>query len=69
VESQQDDARRAEARHPELSPEARDQVRRRTTLELALANTEAELQVACRPAHREMLRQKVAALKTALGTP
>jgi hypothetical protein len=35
---------------------------------LALASTQADLAVACRPAHREMLVRKLDALKAELGT-
>ena len=52
----------------ELSAEERTQLQRRVMLELALAQTQAELQAACRPAHRDMLRLKLDALKAELGT-
>jgi hypothetical protein len=68
VESQQDDARSATAPRREFSPEERDRVQRRAMLELALASTQADLAVACRPAHREMLLRKLEALKAELGT-
>lgn len=68
VESQQEDAQSEKPMRRDLSPEERDTVQRRATLELALAGAEAELLAACRPAHREMLRLKLDALKAELGT-
>ncbi len=68
IESQQDDARSEKPMRRDLSPEERDRAQRRTTLELALAGAQAELLVARRPAHRDMLRLKMEALKAALGT-
>lgn len=68
VESQQADAQLAQQLRPALSAEERDRLHRRTTLELAMAQTQSELQAACRPAHREMLRLKLDALKAELGT-
>ena len=38
------------------------------TLELALAHTQAELGAACRAAHREMLQQRLAAIRDALAS-
>ena len=69
VESQQDDAKaqRQEAR-PELTADERARLERRRTLELVLARTQAELQVACHAAHRDMLRLKLEALQAELGT-
>ena len=68
VESQQDDARTAEKRRPDLTPDERRQAERRALLELAVTQAQTELQAACRPAHREMLRLKLEALKAELGT-
>jgi hypothetical protein len=68
IESQQDDARAAQTPRPELSAEEKLRVQRRQTLELALTQTHAELQAACQPAYREMLRLKIDALKAELGT-
>jgi hypothetical protein len=68
VESQQDDARADEKRRPALTPEQREQAERRGLLELAMAQAQAELQAAFRPAHRNMLRLKLEALKAELGT-
>lgn len=52
----------------DLSPAERDRAQRRAMLELALAGAQAELKAACRPAHRDMLRLKLEALKAELGT-
>jgi hypothetical protein len=68
IESQQDDAQSRKAIKPALSAEDRDRAQRRQTLELALARTQAELQAACHPAHRDMLRLKLDTLKAELGT-
>lgn len=68
VESQQDDARSEKPMRRDLLPEERDRAQRRATLELALAGAQAELRAASRPAHRDMLRLKLEALKAALGT-
>jgi hypothetical protein len=68
VESQQDDARGATVTRRDWSPEERERAQRRAMLELALASTQADLAVACRPAHREMLLRKLEALKAELGT-
>lgn len=67
VESQQADAQADRQVRPALSADERARVDRRNTLELALAQTQAEIQAACRPAHREMLQLKLEALKAALG--
>jgi len=68
IESQQEDARSESLPRRELSAAERVRVQRRVMLELALTQTQAELQAACRSAHREMLRLKLDALKAELGT-
>lgn len=68
IESQQEDARDRSVPRPEMTPEARARAERRRTLELALARTQAELQAACHPAHRDMLRLKIEALQAELLT-
>lgn len=68
VESQQESATSRPAPRPELTADQRDKAQRRATLELAITNTQAELQAACRAAHRDMLRLKLEALKAELGT-
>jgi hypothetical protein len=67
VESQQDAAQTPTQVRPPLTPEERVRAQRRATLELAIASTQSELQAACRPAHRDMLRLKLEALKAELG--
>ena len=68
IESQQEDARSKILPRRELSAEERVSVQRRAMLELALTQTLAEFRAASRPAHREMLRLKLDALKAELGT-
>jgi hypothetical protein len=71
VESQQDDAlarRRLVA--VQSGPATREEqaaLDRRRSLELARARAEADLQAATRPAHREMLRQAIAAIDARLA--
>ena len=67
VESQQDDADRARQLAPALSDEEKARLQQRRTLELALAQTQAELGAACRAAHRDMLQQQLAAIREALA--
>jgi hypothetical protein len=67
VESQQDEAMRApRPRKPALSAAEQADLDRRRSLELALTETQAQLGAACRPAHRDMLHQKLAAIRSAL---
>jgi hypothetical protein len=66
IESQQDDARAAAPKKPALTPEERARVERRTSLQLALARTQAELQAASQPAYRDMLRLKLESLQQQL---
>jgi hypothetical protein len=68
IESQQVDAQAQKPMRRDLSPDERDRAQRRATLELAVAGAQAELQLAFRPAHQEMLRLKLDALKAELGT-
>ena len=68
VESQQEDTRAEKQARRDLSVEERTRVQRRVMLELALTQAQAELVAACRPAHRDMLRLKLDALKAELGT-
>ncbi len=67
IESQQEDARRQTRSRRPLTAAEREQLAKRTGLELALAGTQAELQAACRPAHREMLRLRFEAIRTQLS--
>lgn len=66
IESQQDDAGRKPRAGPELTPEQRERATERTGLELALAQTQAEMTAACRPAHREMLKLRLDAIRARL---
>lgn len=66
IESQQDDAGRKAAGKPALTPEERARMQHRAGLELALADTQAQLVAACRPAHREMLQLRLAAIEAQL---
>ncbi|MFA5908498.1 MAG: hypothetical protein WC815_06965 [Vicinamibacterales bacterium] len=66
IESQQDEADRKPPAKPELTPEQAAANQHRTGLELALAQTQAELGAACRPAHREMLKLRLEAIKAQL---
>jgi hypothetical protein len=67
IESQQEDAQAAKARKPALTPEQRVRAERRTTLRLALSRAQAELQAACQPAYRDMLRLKLQTLQQQLA--
>jgi hypothetical protein len=72
IESQQDDAERKTAAKPALTEAEKAQAQHRAGLQLALAQTQAEIGAACRPAHREMLRLRLAAIEAqleTLGTP
>jgi hypothetical protein len=66
VEAQQDDAGRGRPTGPALSPEELARRTRRETLGLALADAQAKLAMACRPAHREMVRRQIASIEAAL---
>jgi len=63
IESQQDEAERKKAFRPARTPEDQAREGHRTSLELALAQTQAELGAACRPAHREMLKLRLDAIR------
>jgi hypothetical protein len=66
VESQQADAAQPKRDSPALSAAERDRLQHRRSLELALAQTQAELIAACRAAHRDMLQQRLNAIRQAL---
>jgi hypothetical protein len=68
VESQQHDATHKAAMGPELTTEQRETASRKAGLELVLAQTQAEIGAACRPAHREMLRMRLEAIRTQLDS-
>ena len=63
VEAQQEEARRRKTLQPELSTEEQQRAARRVGLELALTRTQAEMNAACRPAHREMLKLRLEAIR------
>ncbi len=66
IESQQDDAGRKPPPGPELTAEQRERAAEKAGLELALAQTQSEINAACRPAHREMLRLRLDAIRVRL---
>lgn len=63
VESQQEEAQRAKPTRPALTPDEQSRLARIAGLELALAQTQAEIKAACKPAHREMLRMRLDAIR------
>lgn len=63
VESQQEEAQRSKTLRPALSVEDRARETRKAGLELALAQTQAEMSAACRPAHRDMLKLRLDAIQ------
>lgn len=63
VESQQEEAQRGKTLRPAMSTEEQEREARRTGLELALAQTQAEIAAACRPAHRDMLKLRLDAIR------
>jgi hypothetical protein len=67
IESQQEDAQATRTKRRELTPDERARAERRTSLQLALVRTQAELQAACQPAYRDMLRLKLDALRAELA--
>ena len=69
VESQQADAAQKKAAPgPELTAEERERAVQKAGLEMALAQTQAEMTAACRPAHREMLKLRMEAIRAQLDT-
>ena len=67
VESQQADWGSVAATGPKASPQELERRHKATSTVLALADTTAQLQAACRPLHRDMLRQRKAALEDILA--
>jgi hypothetical protein len=69
VEQQQEESGRSRGRRPArvLTPEEQDRQQAREQLRLALARTETELRAACRPAHRDMLRLRLEAIRSELA--
>lgn len=67
IESQQADRAAARPAGPTPSPEALERRQRADSVALALADATAQLQAACRPAHRDAIRQRVTALEALLA--
>ena len=63
VESQQEESQRTKTLRPAMTAEEKEREARRQGLELALAQTQAELGAACQPAHREMLKLRLDAIR------
>ena len=64
VESQQEEAQRPKTLKPVLSADELARQSRKAGLELALAQTQAEMAASCQPAHREMLKLKLEAIQS-----
>ncbi len=67
VEDQQAEARRPVSTAPPLTETERARRQEADGLRLALADATAQLQAACRAVHRDMLRQRIAALEARLA--
>ena len=67
VEFQQAEAERPAAAHRVLTPEERDALARRGTIELALARAKADLAAARNDTHRQMLSEAIKALEEQLA--
>jgi hypothetical protein len=67
VESQQADREASRQTGPAPSADEIARRQRADTVALALADASAQLQAACRPAQREALQQRVAALRALLA--
>jgi hypothetical protein len=63
VESQQEESQRRKTLRPAMTAEEKERETRRAGLELALAQTQAEMGSACRPAHRDMLKLRLDAIR------
>jgi hypothetical protein len=68
VEFQQAEAERAKRPRRTLTPEERDELERRHTIELSLAHTRRELDAARQPAHRRMLQHAIESLEARLSS-
>jgi hypothetical protein len=66
VEFQQEEASRTKRALPASTPAEREARARRDLLALALSEARAELERATRPAHRQMLQQKIEAVEQQL---
>ncbi len=67
IESQQQDREARPAPGPARTPAEQERHERAESVALALADTAAQLQAACRPAQRDMLRQRIEALEGLLA--
>lgn len=67
MEAQQADAARPATTAPPMSEAERQRRQQAEGLTLALADLTAQLQAACRPVHRDMLRQRIAAVEASLA--
>ena len=72
-ESKDVEYQQAESQHPRptavpVTPEQRDAMERRRTLELSLARAEADLRIATASSHRRMLEQAIEALRQRLAS-
>jgi hypothetical protein len=67
IESQQQDAGRKAVDRPALTAGQQARNQQKAGLQLALAETQAQMGAACRPAHREMLRLRLEAIQSQLG--
>ena len=63
VEAQQEEAQRPKSLRPVMTPEEKERATRRAGLQLALAETQAQMGAACQPAHREMLKLRLDAIQ------
>jgi hypothetical protein len=68
IESQQEEAARARQQPKAMTPEEQARQSRRRSLELARSRAQADLDRATVPAHRDMLRQAIAALEEQLSS-
>jgi hypothetical protein len=68
IEAQQEEAARRSRARPALSPEEKEALERRTSLELARTRARDDLSRASSPAHRRLLEATLHALERELGT-
>jgi len=68
VEYQQAESQRPRSMAVPVTPEQRDAIERRRTLELSLARAEADLRIATASSHRRMLEQAIEALRQRLAS-
>jgi hypothetical protein len=63
VEAQQEEAQRPKNLRPSMTAEEKERATRRAGLQLALAETQAQMGAACQPAYREMLKLRLEAIQ------